>query len=74
MKIMVEVSFDEYVGQRISKARKESGIRQETMAKQLGISAMGLSYIESGKRPLKVEMFFKILNLQRKRIEYYLPK
>lgn len=47
--------------------RKSLGLNQSEVAKQLGLSMMGLSHLESSNRELKLNMlekWAKILNLE----------
>ena len=41
-------------------ARVRSGIKATELARKLGISPSGLSMIENGERPLKLDLFLKI--------------
>lgn len=52
MKVLVEESLQEVLRLR----RRHKLLTQEQVAKKLGLSAMGLSYLESGSRSLKLEM------------------
>lgn len=45
--------------ERLRRVRVVSGIPQKRLAKELGISAMGLSYLERGKRRLNLEFLFR---------------
>lgn len=63
MKIEVEESLVHILMLR----RKQLGINQEILAPKLGLSAMGLSYLERGTRELKVsllELWAKELGLE----------
>lgn len=52
MKLEVEDSLIDTLRLR----RKSLGLSQEEVADKLGLSAMGLSYLERGSRELKIEM------------------
>lgn len=55
----------EKIGQKLQKAREESGMSQEELAKRLGCSQASLSYYELGKRRIyfaELERISKILN------------
>ncbi|MBI4765329.1 MAG: helix-turn-helix transcriptional regulator [Deltaproteobacteria bacterium] len=55
----------EEIGRRLQKAREESGMSQEELAKRLGCSQASLSYYELGKRRIyfnELEKISKILN------------
>lgn len=60
MKILVEESLVEILKLR----RKTLNITQSQLAKKLGLSTMGLSYLEKGSRGLKIEL----LNLWAKEL------
>lgn len=52
MKILVEESL-----QKVLKLRREQqGLTQAQLGAKLGLSAMGLSYLERGSRGLKLEL------------------
>lgn len=48
------------IGDKIRKAREDAAMTQEDLGKALGMSAMGISYIEKGLRKLKIEDLVKI--------------
>ena len=52
MKVLVEETLQEALRLR----RKQKLLTQGQVAKKLGLSAMGLSYLENGSRALKLEM------------------
>lgn len=49
-----------YVGHKIKQAREEKGIKQETVAQELGISQKQYSLIESNQTQLTVERLLQI--------------
>lgn len=44
-------------------ARREKGISQEELGKLLGITAMGISYIEHGKRDIRLVELIKMADI-----------
>ena len=48
------------VGQSIRKERTAKQIKQETLAKKVGLSKSEISRIENGKREIKVDMLREI--------------
>jgi len=48
------------IGDKIRKAREDLGMTQEVLGKMVGVTAMGISYMEKGLRKLKVEDIVKI--------------
>lgn len=73
MKYSIELSTDQYIGLKIKECRIGSGLTQGQLAKELGISEMGLSFIEHGQRPIKVNLFRKLQGILLKQAEYFLP-
>lgn len=67
----VGLTFDEYVGRQIKTARTAKKIKQEDLAHKLGISKMGLSYIERGQRGLRVSLFMEIAKHLKQPINYF---
>ena len=52
MKLIVDTNINEF----LQMARKRKNLNQTEVAKQLGLSAMGLSYLEKGSREIKVSV------------------
>lgn len=62
------------LGVLIGSHRTASGIKQEDLAKMLGISRITLSRIENSRMPLSIENFFKIAAIFEVRPEYLLQE
>lgn len=62
------------IGERIRKARKEAGLTQAQLAEILGISYVGVSQWESGKRNPKFETLEKIASALHVQIVDLLPE
>jgi transcriptional regulator with XRE-family HTH domain len=62
----------EKIGQRLQKAREESGMSQEDLAKRLGCSQSSLSYYELGKRRLYFTELQQISNVLNRPLTYFL--
>lgn len=56
---------DAQIGTFLKEERQFMQIRQETAAKQLGVTRQVLSYIETGKRPIKATELATLCNLYR---------
>lgn len=72
-----ELDFSEELlelGVLIGSYRTARGIKQEDMAKLLGISRITLSRIENSRMPLSIENFFKIAAIFEVRPEYLLQE
>lgn len=72
-----ELDFSEELlelGVLIGSYRTARGIKQEDMAKMLGISRITLSRIENSRMPLSIENFFKIAVIFEVRPEYLLQE
>ncbi len=61
---------NEIIGERLKKIRKASGFSQAQVAKYLGINRVGLSYIETGTRPVSTMMLQKLADLYGYRYSY----
>ena len=57
------MSADEYLGGIVKQYREKNKVKQEQLAKYLGISTMGLSYLENGKRSWKLKDAIKAGNV-----------
>lgn len=55
MKLIIDTNINEF----LQMARKRQNLTQTDVAKQLGLSAMGLSYLENGSREIKVSVLEK---------------
>ena len=56
------------IGDKIKKARGDAGLTQKELGKKIGITAMGISYLEKGLRKIKVDDIVKIaeqLNVEK---------
>jgi len=56
------------IGDKIKKAREDAGLTQEELGKKIGITAMGISYLEKGLRKIKIDDIVKIaeqLNVEK---------
>ena len=62
---------NEIIGERLQNIRKASGFSQEQVAKYLGINRVGLSYIETGARPVSTTMLQKLADLYGYRYSYF---
>lgn len=60
------------IGTRIMQKRKEKGLNQESLSKQLGISKNHLSNIERGKNVPTVKFIFELCNILGETPDYYL--
>lgn len=72
-----ELDFSEELlelGVLIGSYRTARGIKQEDLAKLLGISRITLSRIENSRMPLSIENFFKIAAIFEVRPEYLLQE
>lgn len=72
-----ELDFSEELlelGVLIGSYRTARGIKQEDLAKMLGISRITLSRIENSRMPLSIENFFKIAVIFEVRPEYLLQE
>lgn len=72
-----ELDFSEELlelGVLIGSYRTALGIKQEDLAKLLGISRITLSRIENSRMPLSIENFFKIAAIFEVRPEYLLQE
>jgi len=56
----IEITIDEYVGREVKHERELKGYKQEELATAIGISTMGLSYLERGKRSWKPSTLEKV--------------
>ena len=56
----------EILSQRLKKARIEAGLRQEDLAKCLGVPISAVSILEAGNRKLDVLEFLKICQILNK--------
>jgi len=59
------------IGLRIMQARKELGINQRVLSKNIGINFTSLSRIESGKINITIDTICNIANSLNKPIEYF---
>lgn len=62
------------LGVLLGSHRTALGIKQEDLAKMLGISRITLSRIENSRMPLSIENFFKIAAIFEVRPEYLLQE
>ncbi len=59
------------IGQKLKKARKESGLSQKDLAKSLNVSDKTISAYEVGRAKPNFEMMKKISKLTKKPITYF---
>lgn len=48
------------IGDKIKKAREDAGLTQEELGKKIGVTGMGVSYMEKGLRKIKIDDIVKI--------------
>lgn len=60
------------MGKRIAKKRKELGMRQEDLAKKIGIGRVALNYIEKGTRAIKDSEIVLLANALQTDCDYLL--
>ena len=58
------------IGRRIARGRMSLGIAQEDMAAEIGVSRQWLSYVENGRRPVRVSLLPKIAQRLEVSIDY----
>ena len=61
----------EILSQRLKKARIEAGLRQEDLAKCLGVPISAVSILEAGNRKLDVLELLKVAKLYSKPVEWF---
>ena len=54
------MTFQTTIGEKIRKAREEAHLTQEELGKKIGVTAMGISYMEKGQRKIKIDDIVKI--------------
>ena len=54
------MTVDEYIGEAVKRYRMKAKVNQSKFAKYLGVSAMGLSYLERGQRSWKVKDLVRV--------------
>lgn len=59
---------------RIKELRKEKDIKQDVLAKLLGLEIAGISKLETGRVPLKDEYIIKLANFFKVSTDYLLGK
>lgn len=62
----------ESIGKRIKKLRESYGITQKKLGEVLGYSEARISYIESGKRPITKLDLYKIADIFKVSVDYFL--
>ncbi len=62
----------EKIGRKLQKAREESGMSQEELARLLGCTQAALSYYELGKRRLYFAQLEKLSNILHRPLTYFL--
>lgn len=67
----IDISIDEYIGRKVVKLRKEKKILQNELAKQLGMSGMGLSHLENGNRSWKPSHLQKLSSIFNVNITFF---
>lgn len=55
-------NFNKIIGNTFASARKSKNLKQEEVAKGIGITRASLSYYEKGERTLDLFIFFKLCN------------
>lgn len=58
--MFIEPFCMQYFGKRLKEIRKKSGLSQETLAKELGVSKGALCYYENGERTPDIEFLEKV--------------
>ncbi len=66
------MSCTDAFAKRLVKLRKERGITQQQFADKIGISVAALSYYETGKRTINIELLGKIANFFNVTSDYLL--
>lgn len=65
-------SFAAGVAARVRRARESAGVSQAQVAEALGISQAGVSNLESGSRPLRVQDLYLLSKLLGRELDYFL--
>lgn len=68
----IEAFCVDFFGKRLKKIRKKSGLSQETLAKELGISKSALSYYENGERVPDIIFLEKVAHYYNISLDYML--
>lgn len=69
---MADQKLTKVIGQKIKKARKESGISQEQLADKLGLSGNNIiSRWENGLGRISVDQLMKIAELTHRPVSYF---
>ena len=67
--------INEFIGRRITECRLKKGMSQEELAKAIGKeSATAVSYFESGKIRVSIEVLIKIAKVLGKPMDAFLPQ
>ncbi len=62
------------VGQRIKAARAYLGLSQQEVADSLRLNRSQISYLEAGRRPLRVEELYQLSRLLQRPMDYFLEE
>lgn len=65
-------SFQQMIGDRVARARKESGLTQEQLSEHLGFKDRQIiSYIESGKRKVSSQELLALMQILGKTLDFF---
>jgi transcriptional regulator with XRE-family HTH domain len=67
-------NIDSYVGKKLKEKRKQFGLTQTDLSKQVGISFQQIQKYETGQNRISASMLFKMSNILEVSLEYFFPK
>lgn len=59
------------IGDKVKRARVRAGMTQATLANATGIAQSHISEIEAGNRGMKAEQLFRVAQVTKKPLEYF---